>query len=165
MSLIEITIATMILSIVLLAAGSIYISSIRELNRCMDEAAVQKEASFVLDHIFLNLMGAKGLPTFNANSIVVTVDDSGTDKYIKYELSGDGKNVNFYPPSTTNPPTTYEVIASADTISLTFTKSLLKDPAVPNVYLNNYVTVDITVTRGRMTKTFSTGVVLRGMEG
>ena len=94
MSLIEITIATMILSIVLLAAGSIYISSIRELNRCMDEAAAQKEASFALDHIFLNLMGAKGLPTFNADNIIVTVDDSGTDKYIKYELSG-GNKINY----------------------------------------------------------------------
>lgn len=161
MSLVEIVIATMVLSIVLLAAGSIYISSIRELNRCTDEAAVQKEASFVLDHIFLNLMGTMGIEGTPSNNIIVKVATS-PNTYIKYDVSGDGKNVNFYPSTTANPPTVYEVIASADSIGLTFDRPLTKNGGG---VMNNYVTVNITVKKGRMTKTFSTGVTLRGMAG
>ena len=159
MSLIEIVIATMMLSIVLLAAGSIYISSIRELNRCTDEAAAQKDAAFVLDHIFLNLMGATGIETLTFPSSDIIVDVDAAQK-IKYELSG-GNTVNYYPPYTVS-PVNPKAIAKADSITLTFNRPLTK---ADSSAMNNYITVDITVTKDRMTKTFSTGVTLRGMAG
>ena len=169
MSLLEITIATLILSVVLISAGSIYIAGIREFNRSVEEARVQVEASFALDHIFLNLMGAKDIITFNPSNIVVTVYDTVTssDKKIKYALSN-GNKINFYPPYSGSPGTP-EVIASADSIDLTFARPLWRDSLNPpppygtGTYVNNYVTINITVTKGRMSKTFSTGVTLRGM--
>lgn len=162
MTLVEIFITTIVLSIVLLAAGTIYVSGIKELQRTMDEARAQTEAAFALDHIFLHLMGAKGItaptpPFSSSSSITVLTDDPNFGPSISYALSGDTIQYTYkigVVGQTTEP------IAKHIT-SLTFQQPLTKEGSADTI--QNYVTIDVTAQSGRMQRTFSTGVVLRGM--
>lgn len=164
MTLVEILVATVILGIVLVTAGTIYISSIKELNRCMDEARVQREASFALDHIFLHLMPAQGLATagFPSTGSIIVVTDKNTNTKIRYSLSG--ANLIYDPPYTTvSPdPAGSETIATGIT-ALRFDRQLTDDAGAATI--KNYVTIFITAAGSRMQESYSTGVVLRGMSG
>ena len=161
-------VATIILGVVLLTAGTIYISSIKELARSADEVKVQREASFALDHIFLNMLPGKDIADadnvggFPRASIVVTVSVSGVDKKIKYSLNG--TNLIYDPPYTTALPVAAnsEIIATGITV-LRFDRQL--DNNIDGTIIKNYVTIYVTATGDRMHESYSTGVVLRGMNG
>jgi len=165
MTLVEILVATIILGIVLLTAGTIYISSIKELARSVDEAKVQREASFALDHIFLNLLPAKDIDAsivFPSTSIIVVTDDTTVPKTkIKYSLSG--TDLWYYPPYTTT-PVNPEIIATGIT-SLRFDRQLFRNSDGSAGTLNNYISIFVTATGDRMYESYSTGVTLRGMSG
>jgi len=164
-TLVEIMVATTVLSIVFLTAGTVYVSSIKELNRCVDEVKIQRQASFALDHIFLHLLPAQGIVTavFPSSSIVVTVD-SATNTKIKYSLSGTNLIYDL-PYTTANPPVGSSEIIATGITALTFDRPLTKNPNGTGVAINNYFTIDITATGARGQASYSTGVALRGMSG
>lgn len=162
MTLVEIFVTTIVLSIVLLAAGTVYVSGIKELQRTMDEARAQTEAAFALDHIFLHLMGAKGItaptpPFLSSNSIEVLTDDPNFSPSISYSLTEDTIQYKY---KLGTPDETTENIAKYIT-GLIFAQPLPTEDGSGTI--KNYVTIDITSKSGRMQRTFSTGVVLRGM--
>lgn len=160
MTLVEITVATIVLSIVLLSAGTIYVAGAKELKRITEDARVQVEASLALDHMWQNLMGATGIdspaiPLSNSNNIVVLTDDTDAVPKIKYELTGGA--IKCYKKFGT-PDQSEEKIANYIT-ELKFNTPLSTETPPKR----NYVTIDITAEKGRMKRSFTTGVVLRGM--
>lgn len=163
-SLLEITIATIVLSIVVLTAGTIYVSSLRELSRCVDEARVQKQAFFALDHIFLNLMGAKNINGISL-PIIVDTDDSNYSPKIRYEVEN-GKIKFTYKIGAPGEAFEYITDNNVNVDSLAFSRPLTQDmDGSSGLIIKNYVAVDITMSSGQMQESYSTGVALRGMSG
>jgi|GEM_PF-2889524 len=170
-TLVEMVVSTITLTIVLLAAGTVYISAVKEFKRVSNEARIQAEAFRVLDHIYLNLIGATGIvdpldpfPSLGSDHIEVTVNDYDPPhnvKNIKYTV--ESNKVYFYDPSSTATP---EIIAQDVTggtdpwsLSLKFKTPL----TVGGNVVKNYITVEIAITKGSMSKTYVTGITLRGM--
>lgn len=160
MTLVEITVATIALSIVVLAAGTVYVSGVREMQRITDEARAQIEASAALDHIYKNLMGAMNIVSITAHAIDVDTDNPALGPRIRYVYNATQKILYaFYGSGATWTP---EKVANNIT-AVTFARPLQAVTAENPEAINNYVTVEITAQKGRMQRTFSTGVVLRGM--
>ncbi len=179
MTLVEIITATVALTIVLLAAGTVYISAIREFKRISYEARVQAEAYRVLDHIYLHLMGANAIQSLSSSTGSTTVfdsieanytDDSNNAKVLKYIVDTDNTAQVRYYPDYKDSSSSYEIIASNVTgpgigsdimkFTLSFTRPLNDANNNP---INNYVVVTVKAVKGNMTRTYATGVVLRGM--
>lgn len=165
MSLLEITIAMIVLSVVVLSAGTVYVSGLKELNRCTDEAKVQKEVFYALDHMFLYLMGASGPITLTPNSITAyTTESAGVTEPIKYDLNSGRIRFTY---KVGEAGQTIEYITDSDITvdSLNFSRPVTKNMDGTGGAINNYVAVDITASSGRMQESYGTGVVLRGMSG
>lgn len=161
MTLTEVVVATIVLSIVLLLAGTIYVSGVKEMQRAVAEAAVQTQASLALDDMFLKLIGCEGLTTtvFPSPNQIIAIPYAG--EQIKYSLNSTTHKLEFYPHSKTKPAEAPEIIANNIT-SLSFDRPLTAGtPARP---VKNYVTMTVTAEKDRMKKTFTTGVVVGNME-
>lgn len=165
MTLVEIMVATIALSIVVLAAGTVYVSAVREMQRATDEARVQIEASALLDHMYANMMGATDVSRswllIGVESYIISKGPGGTGPKVQYTRSLAFNIVDYYPNVDTD-PLIHETIANNITfLDITYPlKTVTPDNPVP---INNYAVIDVTAKKGRMQKAFSTGVVLRGM--
>jgi len=161
MSLVEITVATLVLSFVLLSAGSIYVSGVKEFRRAVAEARVQTDMSFVLDHIFMNLINAKGIESITSNDIVVLTDVPELAPKIEYKLSGSSV-IFYYKLGVTGQA---QETLSDNIESISFTRPLTKNADGSGGAINNYVSIALTVAISGMRRATSTGVALRGMSG
>ena len=164
-TLIEILVASIVLSIVVLSAGTIYVSSVKEARRATDEARVQSEAAGALDHMYNNLMGATDMQIALVGPPAITVyrGPDGTPPTLRYVYNLPTRCIRYYPNYDTAPGT-YEEIGKGSIINMSFSRPLTVVTVENPAAINNYVVIDVTAQKGRMNKTFSTGVVLRGME-
>ena len=145
---------------------------LKELSRCVDEAKVQKEIFFAMDHMFLYLMGAGDNDganpiTVTAGSITAyTTESNGTTKVpIKYDLNA-GRIRFTYNFGESGETTEYITDSSVTIDSLNFSRPLTRNAdGTGTEIINNYVAIDVTATSGRMQETYSTGVTLRGAPG
>jgi hypothetical protein len=176
-TLVEITIATLVLTMVFLSIGTIYVSGVKEMMRIADEIKIQTEITYALDHIWANTVDAKDTSvgtsfydpaTPNVSTLVTKIinDDpstSGQDetKYIRYNFNSGNKTIEFYPDWKSGNPGASQVIANYTT-SLKFTRPLIRADNVTTI--RNFIKIEITAVKGRMQRTFTTGVVLRQME-
>ena len=159
MTLLEILVAGIILSIVVLAAGTVYIAAVKEFHRVSDESHIQIQAITVFEHMYHNLMGANDVDVSSPNIIIADTDDANLQPKIKYELIN--KRIKFYY-KYGQPDQKDEWLTDDQTIVnyLKFDRPLKKDDGSD---MNNYITINLSLQKERMQKTFSTGVVLRGM--
>ncbi len=163
MSMVEILVATIVLSVVLLCAGSMYVSGIREFIRIVDEARVQTELSIALDHIHKNLMGSSDIVAIDPGTFVeipwpavasiVEITGASGD-VMQYSIDAADNTLVF-----TKLGSGPEKIAKYIT-SLSFTKPLRKEDGT---VIENYISIEASARKDRMQKALSTGAVLRGM--
>jgi prepilin-type N-terminal cleavage/methylation domain-containing protein len=164
-TLLEMLVAIIVLGIVVLSAGTIYVSSVKEAKRATDEARVQSEGAIVLDHMYNNLMGATDMDIAIAAPPAITVytGPDGTVPTLRYLYNVGTRCIRYFPNYDTQPGT-YEEIGKGFITNLSFTRPLTTVTVDNPEAINNYVVIEVTVQKGRMHKTFSTGIVLRGME-